>query len=45
MKKRTIIYINGVKASVYDISVLLEHLNDIVSIKRLDNGNLSIKTV
>ena len=43
--KRTTIYINGTKASMYDISILLEHLDDIISIKRLENGNLSIKTV
>ena len=43
--KHTIIYINGKKATKYDISVLLEHLYDIVEVKRLDNGNLSIKTV
>lgn len=43
--KNTIIYINGIKASKYDISVLLEHLSDIISIKRLENGNLSVKTV
>ena len=43
--KRTIIYINGVKASMYDISVLLENLDEIISVKCLENGNLSIKTV
>lgn len=42
--KHIIIYINGIKASKYDISVLLEHLDDIIEVKRLDNGNLSIKT-
>ena len=42
--KRTTIYINGIKASMYDISVLLEHLDEIIDIKRLENGNLSIKT-
>ena len=44
MKKRTIIYINGIKASMYDISMLLERRDQIISIKRLENGNLSIKT-
>ena len=43
--KRTTIYINGVKASMYDISVLLQHLDDITDIKVLDNGNISVKTV
>lgn len=43
--KRTIIYINGHKASIYDLSMLLERTNEIVSVKRLPNGNLSIKTV
>lgn len=42
--KRTIIYINGKKASMYDLSVLLQHLDDIVSVKRLDNGNIAVKT-
>lgn len=42
--KRTVIYINGIRASKYDISVLLEHLDDIISVKRLENGNLSVKT-
>lgn len=43
--KHTVIYINGIKASKYDISVLLENLDDIVEVRRLENGNLSVKTV
>jgi hypothetical protein len=42
--KRITIYINGVKASNYDISVLLEHIDEIIEVKRLDSGNLSVKT-
>ena len=43
--KRITIYINGVKASNYDIAVLLEHSDQIISKKRLKSGNISIKTV
>lgn len=43
--KRTVIYINGHKASTYDLSMLLERPAEIISVKRLPNGNLSIKTV
>ena len=43
--KRTTIYINGHKASTYDLSMLLEHTEDILEVKRLPNGNLAVKTV
>ena len=42
--KRITIYINGVKASNYDISVLLQHLDQIIEVKTLDSGNISVKT-
>ena len=42
--KRTTIYINGVKASMNDIAVLLQHLDEIIDIKHLDSGNIAIKT-
>lgn len=42
--KRTEIYINGKRATKYDIAILLEHLDDIIDMNR-KNGNLYIKTV
>ena len=42
--KRTTIYINGKRASMYDISVLLQHLNEIIEVKQLDSGNIAVKT-
>ena len=43
--KKVIVYINGKRASMYDLSMLLERTEEIVSVKRLPNGNLSVKTV
>lgn len=42
--KRTEIYINGKRATKYDIAVLFEHLDEITDMYR-KNGNLYIKTV
>ena len=42
--KRIIIYINGKKASMYDISMLLQHRNEIIEVKKLDSGNIAVKT-
>lgn len=43
--KKTVIYINGRKASKYDISMLLERTEEILEVKRLPNGNLAVKTI
>lgn len=43
--KRTEIYINGKRATKYDIAVLFEHLDEITDMHRTPNGNLYIKTV
>ena len=42
--KRITIYINGKKASMYDISVLLQHLDQIIEVKQLDSGSIAVKT-
>lgn len=42
--KRTTIYINGVKASMHDIAILLQHLDEIIEVKHLDSGNIAVRT-
>ena len=42
--KRITIYINGIKASTNDIAVLLQHLDEIIEVKHLESGNISVKT-
>lgn len=42
--KRITIYINGKKASMYDISMLLQRLDEIIEVKQLDSGNIAVKT-
>lgn len=42
---KVVIYINGRRASKYDLSMLLERTDEILEVKRLPSGNLAIKTV
>ena len=42
---KVVIYINGYRASKYDLAILLEHTDEILEVRRLPSGNLAVKTV
>lgn len=43
--KRVVIYINGHRASMSDLAILLERTEEILEVKRLPNGNIAVKTI
>lgn len=42
---KVVIYINGCRASKYDLAMLLERMDEILEVKCLPSGNIAVKTV